>query len=302
MGLVVITFNFVIVYLMNWLVLTLLAIIFRSFQSITVKVLSNSAKVSPMAQSVLFTGAAAILSLIISPIIGGISTAGLSELWAVALIMVLAQSFGNILFFKGLAALEASVTAIAFSSILLWSVILSVMFLGSSFSIVQIFGIVFLFAAIVMVQYKKGVKKVEPAILYIVFSALLFAVFQVSSAELAKTVPAATYLLLNFAGATVIVWLIYFKRVNSDLKELSRQKLMVSQAVALAAICSTGYFVFSYFAYMAAPDRGVVVVLLTSQVVLSVILGILLLKERENTGRKLGAGFLALIAGILIKS
>lgn len=51
-----------------------------------------------------------------------------------------------------------------------------------------------------------------------------------------------------------------------------------------------------------APQPAIVGMLLTSQVVLGVILSIIFLKEHDNIGRKLGAGVLAVIAGILIKT
>ncbi|PIQ35960.1 MAG: hypothetical protein COW60_01195 [Candidatus Yonathbacteria bacterium CG17_big_fil_post_rev_8_21_14_2_50_43_9] len=60
--------------------------------------------------------------------------------------------------------------------------------------------------------------------------------------------------------------------------------------------------VFSFMAYKVAPDKGVVVVLLTSQVILSVIFGIIFLKEKDNISKKVLAGILAFIAGIFIKS
>jgi drug/metabolite transporter (DMT)-like permease len=264
--------------------------------------LSNTAKVSPMTQAILLTGTASVFSLVISPFFGGISTHGLSGVWGIALLMVLAQAFGNILFFKGLSELEAGVTAIALSSILLWGTVLSVIFLHSTFSLTQVIGIVLLFMAIIGVQYKKGSRRIETPVLYIVGSALLFAVFQVCSAELAKAVPTATYLILNFGGATVVVLLFYRKRVHKDIKTLKPHKVQVTKVVIASVMCSMGYFIFSYFAYKHAPDRGIVIVLLTSQVVLSVILGAIFLKERGHLNRKLGAGVLALIAGILIKS
>lgn len=287
---------------MNWLVLTLLAVASRSLQSITTKILSNRAQVGPMTQSALFTGTALLLSLLISPFVGGISFRGIGSLWLPTTIMIVSQALGNVLFFKGLAKLEASVTAIAFSSILLWGSILSVIFLGSSFAPKQLLGIALLGVAILLVQYNKKAQRVNLAIMYILASALSFAVFQVSSAELAKTMPAGTYLVLSFGGATALVWLAYMERIRNDLRTLDKDRISVATATLMAAACSTGYFVFSYFAYQNAPDRGVVVVLLTSQVILSVILGILLLKERDNMPRKLVAGVIAVLAGLLIKS
>lgn len=287
---------------MNWLLLTFLAILSRSFQSITSKIFTNHAKVTPITQSVLFLGTAFFLCLPLSPFIGGITFEGLSSLWLPTTIMILSLALGNTLFFKGLSKLEASITAIAFSSILLWGSILSVMFLGSSFSIKQIAGIGLLGFAIILVQNIKKIKAINPAVLHIIISALFFAIFQVSSAELAKSMPAGTYLFLSYGGATLLTLLMYGKQVAQDLKSLSKQKVAVAKVTLLAALCSTGYFVFSYFAYQQAPDRGVVVVLLTSQVILSVILGIILLKENDRLPRKLAAGLLAAIAGVLIKS
>ena len=255
-----------------------------------------------MTQATLFTIAGGILSVLISPLLGGVSLEGLTSLWWVVGIMILAQAFGNVLYFKGLSQLEASVTSIAFSSILLWSILLSIVFLGSTFSIQQSLGILILFIAIIIVQYTKGIKKIEPAILYVIGAAFLFSVFQVASAELAKTVATATYLLMNYMGSAAVIGIVYRKTIQKDLLTLTAKKRSVLLPLIMAAVCSVGYFVFSYFAYMKAPDRGVVVVLLTSQVVLSVMLGIVLLKEHTRIGLKLGAAFLAAIAGILIKS
>ncbi|MDQ5886323.1 MAG: EamA protein [Patescibacteria group bacterium] len=287
---------------MNWLLLTALAILSRSFQSITTKVMSNRAKVSSITQSVLFLGTAFILSLLISPFVGGISFEGISNVWITTVIMVMSLTVGNILFFRGLSKLEASITAIAFSSILLWGAILSVIILGSSFSPTQMIGIALLGCAILLVQKNSKSYKVDPSILYIILSALLFAIFQVSSAELAKTMPAGTYLFLSFGGATLVTYLFNINKIKQDYKYLVAHKVSIAKATVLAAVCSTGYFIFSYFAYRYAPDRGVVVVLLTSQVILSVLLGILLLNEKDRLPLKMVSGLLALIAGILIKS
>lgn len=216
--------------------------------------------------------------------------------------MIISLTLGNILFFKGLSNLEASITAIAFSSILLWGSVLSVLFLDSSFIPKQIIGIILLGFAIIFVSYNRKAHLIDRSVLYIIVSALLFAIFQVSSAELAKTMSAGAYLFLSFGGASLLTYLVYMKKVHQDIAVLTHKKMYVLRATLSAAACSTGYFLFSYFAYRYAPDRGIVVVLLTAQVILSVILGVILLKERDRIPRKIIAGVLALIAGILIKS
>lgn len=288
---------------MNWLFLTILAIVSRGIFGIAVKLLSDKVKVSAQSRAVLLTTGAGFLSLIISPLIGGIHFGGLSAVWGIALLMVISQAFGNIIFFKGLEKLDASTAQIAFASILLWSTLLSVLFLHSHFTLKQFLGIVILFIAILAVQYSRtSDRKLNEGIFYVVLSTALFAIFQTTSAELAKTVSAGAYLLLAFLGSSVIVSSIYWKKVKSDFSFVRKHAYDSLGTSLFACGMSTLYFVFSYFAYKHAPDRGVVVVLLTSQVVVTVILAIIFLKERKNVGRKLIGGVLAVVAGVLIKS
>jgi drug/metabolite transporter (DMT)-like permease len=99
-----------------------------------------------------------VFTLIISPSIGGISFNGILAVWPIAVIMVLSQAFGNVLFFKGMEKLDAGSTQIAFSSILMWGAILSVLFLNSNFSALQIIGIFVVMFAIIFNAYRKDHK------------------------------------------------------------------------------------------------------------------------------------------------
>lgn len=287
---------------MNWIILTLFAITSRAIYSIATKVLSKDVKVSPITHSLLLTSFAGLLSLLVSPFVGGISFEGIDQYVLPAVIMVSSQAFGNVLFFQGIKSLDAGTAQIAFSSILIWGAILSVIFLGSVFSPVQLFGILLMLVSILAVQYKKGKLNLDTGFLYIVASAVLFAIFQVASADLSQVISTGAYLIMAYFGPSLIIGALYYKNIKKDYKHLQSQVKNTFSKTLFASGTSMLYFVFSYLAYRGAPDRGVVVVLLTSQVVLSIILGIIFLKEKENKSRKLLAGALAFLAGALIKS
>lgn len=76
------------------------------------------------------------------------------------------------LFFKGIKGLDAGTTQIAFSSILIWGAFLSVMFLGSVFSFMQVAGILLMLVSILVVQYTKGSLDLNSSFLYIAASAV----------------------------------------------------------------------------------------------------------------------------------
>ncbi|MEK7140971.1 MAG: EamA family transporter [Patescibacteria group bacterium] len=287
---------------MNWLLLTLLAVTSRATYSIATKILSHDVKVSPITQSLLLTAFAGLLSLALSPLIGGLSFTGLNHFLVPVILVICAQAVGNILYFKGMKNLDASTAQIAFSSILLWGTILSVIFLNSIFSPLQLIGIVLLLIAILLVQYNKGKIIFNRSFFYIVASAVFFAVFQVASADLSKSLSIGTYLVLANLGPSLIIGVMYFNIIKKDFLLLKSQVKKTFAKTFFASGTSLLYFFFSYLAYTYAPSRGIVVVLLTTQVVLSVLFGIFFLKEKENKVRKLSAGVLAFLAGVLIKS
>src|SRR3989304_9633789 len=132
---------------MNWLALTVLAGVSRAVYGVATKVLSENVVVTPITQSMLLTTSAGLLAIPLSFFIGGINFEGISGVWLSVLIVVLSQAIGNILYFQGIKHLDAGTTQIAFSSILIWGVLLSVFFLGSWFSGPQFIGILLMLVA-----------------------------------------------------------------------------------------------------------------------------------------------------------
>jgi drug/metabolite transporter (DMT)-like permease len=163
-------------------------------------------------------------------------------------------------------------------------------------------GIALMFIAILLIQPKATHFKLDPSVLAIIFSAALFAVFQVSSASVSQTLTTGTYLVIAYGGAALITVLFSIKQLKNDYKKITVELKNATLKTLFASGTSLLYFLFSYLAYRSAPDRGKVVVLLTSQVVLSVLFGIIFLRETENKTKKVIAGILAFIASILIKA
>ncbi len=176
------------------------------------------------------------------------------------------------------------------------------MALGSRFSLWQLVGVLLLLAAIIAVQYQKGKRHIDTGVLFIVASAALFAAFQVTSARLAPVLTPGTYLVMTYLASTLLIGSVYAKTIKKDLAKLKDRLPVAYKTVGFAAGTMVMFYLFGYFAFQAAPDRGIVVILLTSQVILSVLLGIIFLKERSNMPRKIAAGIIAFIAAVLIKA
>jgi drug/metabolite transporter (DMT)-like permease len=251
---------------MHYLLLTALAISSRSFYSIFIKVMSNKMQISPITQSFLVLILAGFLSLAIGPFISEYDFTALPSIWPLLLVLITSQAFGNVIFFKGLKDLDSGTSQIAFSSILIWGALLSLLFLGSSFSLYQIIGIILLLVSIFILNYSNKKISISHSFLLVMVSSLLFATFQVSSAEVSQTISTATYLVVMYFGSAFVLLATYAQKVIEDIKKIAREASWVKPLLA-SSITSLLQFVFVYFAYQAAPDRGVVILLLSTQVV-----------------------------------
>lgn len=283
---------------MSWLVLTFISVIFRSIYGVMTKVLSNQVKVSAYTQATLLPLAGAAIAVVVSPFLGGLHF-NFSEISLVAMALVmLGQGLGNILYFASIKDLTNGTAQIAFSSILFFNTFLSLVFLNLSLSWANVFGLMLLMLAIMSVVTGK-IELHRKGVALMVASAFLFSVFQLSSAEISKQVGAATYLVIAYLGAALVVFAIKWKVVIKDLS--SERKRSTLYIPLLTAVPSLGNFLFAYYAYRAAPEPAKVAMLLTSQVVLTVFLSYFFLKERGHLLRKVMAAVLVVISAILIK-
>jgi drug/metabolite transporter (DMT)-like permease len=283
----------------TWLILTLVALSSRGIYGVLSKVMGPRLEASgPITAIVMLTGVG-LLAIPLSPALGGLSTRGLADHWAILLLIVATSGAGNMAYFHGIRTLDAGVAQIVFSSIIVWGLLLSVLVLNSRFAWVQVAGALLLVFAIVIAQLDDRLR-IRSGAWFILVAAALFAVFQVCVARISDDVTAGTYLVITNLGPAAFIALAYGKRTVPELRQM-RSTIRAGAVVSFATVLfSLSYFVAAYFAYRAAPDAGVVVILLTAQVVVAVLLSAAFLDERKHLGRKIAAGALAVVAGFLI--
>lgn len=263
------------------------------------KVLSNKLKTSAYTQAVLLPLAGAIITLCLSPFIGGLSL-NFSGVSIVAIILVvLGQGLGNLVYFAAIKSLTNGTAQIAFSSILIFNTTLSLLFLGLHLSIFNVFGIILLMIAITIVVTGK-VELNKRGVALMLLAAFLFSIFQLASSKISVQVGSATYLLIAYLGSAIVVFVLKSTTIIGDLSKLKKRSTLFIPF--LTAIPSLGNFLFAYYAYRIAPEPSKVAMLLTSQVVFTVLLSYIFLKEKDHIYRKIFAALLVVVASLLIKS
>lgn len=263
------------------------------------KVLSNKVKTTVYSQAAMLPFAAALITVAVSPFLGGLSFDFTGVSLLAVILVILGQGLGNITYFEAIKSLTNGTAQIAFSSILVFNTLLSLFFLNLSLSPLNMIGIVVLMIAILSVTSGK-IELNKRGIALMLLAAFLFSIFQLSSAEISKQVGASTYLLIAYAGAASVVFILKSKVIIQDIKKTDIKNYL--GIPLLTAIPSLGNFLFAYYAYREAPEPARVAMLLTAQVVLTVFLSYFFLKEKGHVWRKIFAAVLVVVSAILIKS
>lgn len=284
---------------MNWLLLTAISVVFRAIYGVMSKVLSTKLEVTSYTKGFLLPFAGVVVAVITSPLLGGIHFSTKISLLTVLLVIV-GQGLGNIFYFASIKSLTNSTAQITFSSILIFNTTLALVFLHLHLSVLNVAGLMLLMLAIVSVTTGK-VEFNRRGVVLMLSAALLFAVFQLSSGELSKQVSAAAYLIIAYGGAAAVVFALKFKQIIYDIRSVTN-KASLAKIPLLTAVPSIGNFLFAYYAYKSAPSSAKVAMLLTAQVVVTVFLSYLFLKEKDHVWRKVAASILVVASAVMIKN
>ncbi|QQR52756.1 DMT family transporter [bacterium] len=274
----------------------------RASYGVLTKVLSNQTHIDPMTQTFYLMVASICWGILLSPFIGGLHLVIPPSAWMPLTVAILTSTLGNIWYFKGIKSLQSASTQVIFSSIVIWNALLAWLILGSRLGTSQILGVLLLLIAILLAQYQGKRLHINRGAWYILASAVAFAGFQITSAALSRQIATADYLVITYAGNALLIGIYFARTIWSDMSHRSRRTSDLLKTAVITGAASILYNLFAFIAYAHAPDPGIVVLLLTTQVIAGVMLSIIFLHEHDHLKTKLGAASLAVIAAMLIKS
>lgn len=286
---------------MHWLAIMGIAVILRAFYSIGTKSSTTHIKIHHATLSTLLLFSSAVMTLLLSPLLGGIDFSGASEHWFKIAVMIVSLGIGGPIYFKGQSLVDAGTTQIALATKLVWTALLAIPLLGASYDILQVIGMVILAIGIIIVGRGVSSSTVSKGALIIAVSAIAFSVNSLFSADVASELSAVAYLLLSYVGAGIISLVTGLKYLKEDVRYIGQNASKTIRYAGLTAAISTLYFTSLYFAFREAGEsRGLAAILTNAQVVTTVIVASFVLKEKDNLLRKVAASVLVLVASYLI--
>jgi drug/metabolite transporter (DMT)-like permease len=284
---------------MLWLLYTFGSLTSRACGSIAHKMLARDVRVSGETLGFLFLSSSLLLTLVSIPIFGlTVDTSFTTLQWAALVGMAATQGVGMIFYFRALQQLSSTAGQIIFSSILVFSAVLGSVFLGTHFSALNIVGIVVLISAIALVS-RRDLRANLSGTMLMLTAALFFAGYQILSVAVVHEISLVTYLLSTYLGAAVCIFAYAPRQVYTEITAYA-DKTRLCYLASIAGVTSFGNVALAYLAYASAPVPIKVALLLTAQVVVTVILAYIFLREREDFSMRLIAVALVVVAGYLI--
>ena len=280
---------------MNWFYLAIFSVISISIANLIQKVLASDEESDPYSYTIVFTLLAAIMTGIFA-FFKGFNLPPIGEYPLNFLASSIFYGFGTVLGFKALKTLGASdnVLLTPFGSIV--TIISAVIFLNERFGYLRILGAILIFIPIFLLNRSRANFKFKPGTLYALASAALFGLAVTNDAFILKRYDAISYTPVIFILPCII--LIILK--PSSLKRVGK---FLQIKPLLNILLFTFFYSLQAVSYYLALERGAgasqMSVIFKSEIITTVLLATIFLKERKNISLKF-IGALLVTVGILL--
>ncbi len=284
---------------MSWQLLICISVILYSVSVLLQRLLLKDDKSESISFSIIFQlGVALVTAILVFVMQGKIPLPDFSKIsWSV-LTMTLLYALANIFIFKALKETEASRFTVIFSGKTLFAAIGASLLFQELLTPVQWIGAVLIIVGIVIITMKKSGKKLNMGDLYALLAAILFGLANTNDRFLVKFFDPYTYVVIGFLLPGFAIALMYPKKLKL-LKTYARKSFLFK----MTFLCLLyGLSAVTFFAALQiTPNSSQLFSINSFGAIITVILSILVLKEKDHMWKKI-LGVVVSVAGLLLIS
>jgi len=282
---------------MSWQILILISIVLFSVGTLLQRILMKGKESDPIAYSIVFQ---LLTGMIIASYGFLFANMDFPEVVPLAniLLMTLLWTSANIFSFTAIKYIDVSRYTIVFSSRLFFTVIASSLFLGEFLTAQQWLGAILIFLSIYIITQKFGEKfTLTKYDMFSILAAMSFGFANTNDRFLLKTFDLYPYVTIAFIFPAIFTALA--KPKNLRHLRVFADKAILKRMLFLCLFYSVSSLAF-FRALQVAPNSSQVVAVNLTTVILTILLAVIFLKERENVGRKLLGAAISFIGLLLV--
>lgn len=205
--------------------------------------------------------------------------------------------FANIFIFISLKSVESSEFTILFSTRALFTILTALIFLNETFTTKQIFGTALIFLAVALVTLKKTKFKFSKGELFAILGAATMGIAITNDGYLLRSFALYPYVTLNYLLPAILVGFFYANTFRKSIKHMNA--LYVKRMLAMSLLSALAALTFFKALQLSRSASQVSTVNLIA-IILTVLLGIIFLKERGHVARKLIGAVLSVIGAMFL--
>jgi drug/metabolite transporter (DMT)-like permease len=280
-----------------WYILSLISLVLFSTSSVLQRRLLAKTNLNPVVYGFVFQVLVGILAIPIFFFRPGIISKSI-QIWEFIAIAVIFYSIANLLLFLGVKILEISQVSIVGSTRSLWVLFGSAIVLGERITFQKAAGVFLIILALITIFWTGGNLKPTKGHLLILAGAFFSAAGYVTDGLILRSFSAAFYLVISSVATGIGTLALYpksVKQVNHLLnKEVAIWVFVTSLLFSLAVY-------LLYYSYQAGGTISSIIPITQSAAVLTIIFGIIFLKETTRLPQKIFSAVISFIGVFLLK-
>lgn len=280
---------------MPWFLILLINVLVISIATLFQRLAMKKEESDSLLSTIIFQF---LLGFLIIPfaITQGFSWPNFAELWPYFLLSTIFYALGSIMFFKSIKLIEASEMTILSGMGAIVSMLGAYIFLQERLVLSQYLGAILVMISIFLVQYKKQKLVFGKGAIFALAATSIFAFANISDMLIIKTYDAISYAGLMSIFPALMLCLMYSKKIGELPKAI---KNVDKNLIIYGLLYSMGVITF-YVALAKGALLSQVSVICKTNIILTVILAAIFIKERDNLWRKILAAIVCMVGVILV--
>lgn len=283
---------------MSWQLLTMISVTTFSVSVLLQRLLLHKNKTDPYAYAIAFQGLTGVLVGLYA-LVHGFELPDLSRLWLPMLATFVLYGAGHVTYAKTLQLVEASAFPIFFATQAIWVMGVGVLFFHEYLGLWQVLGSLMIFCGIALLSKHPGGTvrlKLEHGVVLGLLTGLLFGLASVTWAYVGRHADTASWAALGFVGPALSVLLARpqaFIKLKSFLNgEMATRMLLLCLIFSVSGVTLLQAY-HSGNLSLVAPLRQ-------TGIIMTLFLGIVFLKERDDLHRKILAALICATGALLV--
>ncbi|MBM3209334.1 DMT family transporter [Candidatus Shapirobacteria bacterium] len=282
---------------MNWLALILASVLLNSVATVLQRVVLREEKSDPVAYSIFFQLLTGLLIGGFGVVTSGLTFPDLRPLALFLILMTFLYGFGNIFIFQALKAVEASKFTVIFSGRALFTILASTLFIREPLTQRQWPGAILILLGVIIVNLQASRISLKKEDLIALLAAASFGFANTNDRFLLRSFSLYPYVFLAFIVPALFILSLHPRKIK-EMAVFLEKKLFVRMLILCIAYAAAAITFFS--ALQIAPSSSQVATINLTSVIVTVLLALLILKERKNTTNKVIGALISFFGLVLV--